>query len=78
LSNDIGLTLKIEVDDDRNFSDDSGTFSEGEIDVSNLIVAKQMPKVQASFHNAFTSFNRPSIEVRDNTFEEASTLERIL
>jgi hypothetical protein len=37
-----------------------------------------MPKVQTSFHNAFKMFNRPSIEVRDNTFEETNTLERIL
>jgi hypothetical protein len=37
-----------------------------------------MPKVQTSFNNAFKTFNRPSIEVRDNTFEETNTLERIL
>ena len=37
-----------------------------------------MPRVQVSFNNIFKTTMRASVEVRDNTFEEANTIERVL
>ncbi len=53
-----------------------------DIEISAVMMPKQMPRVQSSFHNIFqTIVNRISVEVRENTFDNTTTimtLDRIL